>query len=177
MLAMTNMTLRQGTADDLDAVNALIEAAIMKWNLPERVKRLSAPSYRYNGHDLEHLTLLVAESAAGDLVGVATWEPAERDDTPEHQRGLLLHGLYVHPAHHHQGIGTRLLESALQAGLAGGYDGVLVKANKVAQEFFAARGLRLLRVERPGRDYPYRYWSTLKAGPCKACIPIRSDMT
>ncbi len=160
---MTNdIRLRQGTADDLEAVNALIQAAIMTWDLPERVKRLSLPSYRYDAQDLEHLVLIIAESATGDMMGIATWEPAETEVTPESQEGLLLHGLYVHPEQHHKGIGGRLLDAVLQAGREDGYDGLLVRANKDAQGFFAAKGLQPLPVARPGRDYPYRFWFDLK---------------
>ncbi len=164
---MSQITLHQGTADDLDRVNSVVEAALMTWNLPERVKRLSAPSYRYNIHDLEHLTLLVAETEAGDPLGVAAWEAAERSDTPAQRRGLLLHGIYVDPRHHRQGIGGRLLGAALDAARQGGYDGLLVKANKDAQGFFAAMGLQPLPIERPGRDYPYRFWFdfTAATGP------------
>ncbi len=154
---MTNITLRQGTVNDLQAVNAVIGAAIMTWDLPERVKRLSAPSYRYHAQDLEHLTLMVAESAVGELIGIAAWEPAETGDTPEQQKGLLLHGIYVDPKLHHQGIGGRLLEAALEAGRHGDYDGLLVRASKDAQGFFAAHGLQQLSVRKPG-DYPHRYW-------------------
>lgn len=161
-----NIKLRQGTADDLEAVNALIEAAIITWDLPDRVKRLSLPSYCYRAHDLEHLVLVIAESATGDMMGIATWEPAETEDMPENQAGLLLHGIYVHPVQHHKGIGGRLLDAVLQAGREeDGYDGLLVKANKDAQGFFAAKGLQPLPVEHPGRDYPYRYWFDFKALP------------
>jgi predicted N-acetyltransferase YhbS len=163
MKSSSKTILRFGSTDDLDAVNTLVEAAIMTWDLPERVKRLSVPSYRYNNHDLEHLKLVIVESATGDIMGIATWEPADAADTPQNQKGLLLHGLYVHPEHHYQGIGSRLLEVALDAGRQVGYDGLLVKANKDAKGFFAARGLRRLTVERPG-DYPYRFWFEFKAG-------------
>jgi GNAT superfamily N-acetyltransferase len=135
--------------------------AIMTWDLPDRVKRLSAPSYRYHAHDLEHLTLVIAEDS-GDMMGIATWEAAEPADVPSDHRGLLLHGIYVHPEHHRQGAGSRLLAVALQAGREDGYDGLRVKANKDAQGFFAAKGLQPLPVKRPGRDYPYRFWFDFK---------------
>ncbi len=157
-----DISLRQGTADDLDAVNTLIQAAIMTWDLPDRVKRLSTTSYCYNVHDLEHLTLVIAESATGDMMGVVTWEPAEIEDTPESQEGLLLHGIYVHPVQHHKGIGSRLLQAAIEAGRKDDYGGLLVRANKDAQGFFVAKGLQPLPVARPGRDYPYRFWFDLK---------------
>ena len=161
--SLVNIRLRRGKTDDLDAVNAIIHAAIMTWDIPERVKRLSLPIYRYNAHDLEHLTLIIAESNAGEMVGIATWEDADAADVPGGQRGLLLHGIYVHPEQRQRGIGSRLLEAALQAGREKDFDGLLVKANPDAQGFFLGRGLMPLAMEHPGREYPYRYWFDLRA--------------
>jgi GNAT superfamily N-acetyltransferase len=149
---------RPAQDEDIAALNGVIARAVMSWNLPERVKRLSLPSYRYQPHDLGHLHLVVAEDAAHEIVGVAAWEEANPRDTPAGKRGLLLHGLYVDPANQHQGIGSRLLDAALAAAREGGYDGLLVKAQADANGFFAARGLMRLPVENPERDYPHRYW-------------------
>jgi hypothetical protein len=63
--------LRQAAAADLDAVNAVIERAVMTWQLPERVKRLAMPSYRYGPHDLAHLHLVVADDNVHGIIGVA----------------------------------------------------------------------------------------------------------
>ena len=52
--------LRPLAAADLDSTNAVIEAAMMTWSLPKRLKRLSLSSYRYDPTDLEHLTLMGA---------------------------------------------------------------------------------------------------------------------
>jgi GNAT superfamily N-acetyltransferase len=163
MPADTAIRLRPLTAGDLEPANAVIEAAIMSWGLPDRVKRLSLPSYRYEPHDLDHLTLKGAEDSAGSLVGVAAWEPANRAETPNDRRGLLLHGIYVIPTLHRGGVGSRLLDAALRAARAGGFDGLLVKATRGAQGFFRAKGLSPLPVENAARDYPYRFWKALTA--------------
>jgi GNAT superfamily N-acetyltransferase len=148
---------------DLDAANAVIEAAIMTWHLPDRVKRLSLPSYRYDAHDLEHLKLMGAVDEADAIVGVASWEPASVADTPSGANGLLLHGIYVIPTLHKSGIGSRLLDAAIKAAHQGGFDGLLVKANPDAQGFFSAKGLQPLSTQDAGRDYPYRFWRDLRA--------------
>ena len=83
-------TLRRGKTADLEGCNAVIEAAVMSWDLPERVKRLSLPNYRYDAHDLEHLDLRVAEESLRGIVGVAAWEPAAARDAPQGTNGLLL---------------------------------------------------------------------------------------
>lgn len=156
------ITLRPAGLADLDALNGVVERAFMTWKLPERVKRLSLPSYRYSAIDLDFQHLVVAETATG-IVGVAAWEAAEARDLPLGLRGLLLHGLYVDPTHSRQGIGSRLLDAALLAARTQGYDGLLVKAQADALGFFAARGMRLLPVYDPDRDYPHRYWQAVDA--------------
>ena len=165
MQTPADIRLRFAQTGDLDDLNAVIEAAVMGWNLPERVKRLSLPSYRYQEHDLDHLRLLIAETGTDGIVGVAAWEPAAAGDAPTGAKAMLLHGLYVAPRRQLGGIGTRLLEAAATAARQAGCDGLLVKANPDAQGFFAHRGLDRLLVEDPTRDYPYRYWLPLSDGP------------
>jgi GNAT superfamily N-acetyltransferase len=155
------LRIRPARADEFPVLNGVIERAVMTWQLPERVKRLSLPSYRYQPHDLTHLHVVVAEDAAKELAGVAAWEPADRRDVASAKRGLLLHGLYVDPPKQRQGIGSQLLDAALAAADAGGFDGLLVKAQSDARGFFAARGLMHLPVENPQRDYPHRYWKAV----------------
>lgn len=154
----TGFHLRPAHAADLPALNGVIERAIASWPLPERVKRLTLPSYRYQPHDLDHLHLVLAEVAGGLAVGVAAWEPAHPRDLPAGQRGLLLHGLYVDPDRQRRGVGSRLLDAAATAARAQDLDGVLVKAQAAAVAFFKSRGLQALPVEDPARDYPHRFW-------------------
>lgn len=150
--------LRTVTPADLDDVNAVIQRAVMTWNLPERVKRLVMPTYLYGAHDLDHLGMLLAMDTHGTVIGVAAWEPAAERDCPAGRKGLLLHGLYVDPEQQGHGVGSLLLEAAAQHGHSEGCDGLLVKAQADAVGFFQSRGLRQIPVHAPGRDYPNRYW-------------------
>jgi GNAT superfamily N-acetyltransferase len=156
--------LRQARHEDFAALNGVIERAVMTWQLAERVKRLSLPSYRYHPHDLGHLHILVAEDAEHTIIGVAAWEPASPRDLPVGQRGLLLHGLYVDPMHLRRGVGTHLLGAALAAAQAQaqGFDGLLVKAQADANGFFEKQGMQRLPVEDPARDYPHRFWQAVR---------------
>ncbi len=157
-LTAPEIKLRPCERSDLEAVNAVIERAVMTWDLPERVKRLSLATYRYTEHDLEHLHLVLAESGVGAVLGVAAWEDAAANDTPERCGGLLLHGLYVDPAVHRTGVGSRLLSAAQQAVRERGLAGLLVKAQRGAEGFFLASGFQPLTVQDPARDYPHRFW-------------------
>ena len=151
--------LRPATPADLDAINAVIERAVMTWNLPERVKRLTLPSYRYSAHDLDHLHMVLAEDAGHAVLGIAAWEPASARDLPAGKTGLLLHGLYVDPDRQHQGIGRQLLAAGVAAAREQGYNGVLVKAQADAEPFFLAQGLHRIECIDPARDYALRYWA------------------
>jgi GNAT superfamily N-acetyltransferase len=153
--------LRPAGATDLRQVNRLIETAIDTWRLPARVKRLSKPVYLYSKYDLDFLELVVAEANDGNIIGVAAWEQAEPHDAPAGRSALLLHGIYVAPDHHRKGVGTRLFETAEKAACSRGLDGVLVKAQPGAQEFFFALGLDRVPVEDQRRDYPHRFWKSV----------------
>jgi N-acetylglutamate synthase-like GNAT family acetyltransferase len=150
-------TLRTARRADLPDLNGVIERAVMTWRLPERVKRLSLPLYRYNESDLGHLEVCIAEDEAR-IAGVAAWEPADPADLPEGSSGLLLHGLYVDPVRKGEGRGTRLLEACLGRARDLGLDGVLVRVQSDAEAFFRARGLERLPVRDATRDYALRYW-------------------
>lgn len=151
---------RDGHEPDLLAVNALIAAAIDTWNLPARVKRLALPVYRYTPEDLGHLTLRVVEATAG-IIAVAAWEPADPRDLPGPGSGVLLHGLYVHPARHRRGLGTKLLADGARAARDGGHDGILVRAQADAESFFRNRGFERLPIRDQARDYAARLWLPL----------------
>ncbi len=60
MSIQDDITLRSATAVDLSAINVVIDAAVMTWQLLEGVKRLVVPSYRYRIEDLRFLTLIFA---------------------------------------------------------------------------------------------------------------------
>lgn len=129
----------------------------MGWALPERVKRLALPSYRYDAHDLSHLQLWVAETGQG-IVGVAALDTAPARELPAGAAsGLLLHGLYVHPGHQQQGLGTRLLQTVEQQVQARQLDGLLVRAQRDAGRFFIHQGLQAIDTD-DNDDYPHRYW-------------------
>ena len=157
-MSPAKVKIRSPQKQELDAINQVIEAAIMTWDLPERVKRLSLASYRYNELDFKHLSIAIAEDQQGRIVGVAAWEDTDPRDTPNNGKALLLHGLYVDPSHHRQGIGSLLLDAAKQAVMQQGYDGLLVKAQEDASEFFLVQGMTRLPVDDPDRHYANRFW-------------------
>ena len=155
-------TLRPAGPFDLLAVNGVIERAIHTWELPARVKRLCMPLYRYSEHDLDFLDLVVAEAESIGIIGVAAWEEADPGDAPANHSALLLHGIYVVPDQQRKRVGTRLFEAAEMAASLGGFDGLLVKAQPCAGDFFRALGLERVPVQDSSRDYSHRFWKSLK---------------
>ena len=159
---MNMFQLRKAITHDLPAINQVIEAAVMTWDLSDRVKRLSLPSYYYNEIDLQHFEIMVAEQAK-QIVGVAAWEKADSKDTPVQQNSLLLHGLYVHPDVKNQGIATQLLHAAENTAQSQGLNGLLVKAQTDAIGFFIKQGMVPVKVLDPTRDYANRLWKPVFA--------------
>ena len=73
----TDIDIRPAWQADLEAINRVIEAAVMTWHLPDRVKRLSLPCYRYDNVDLDHLDIVLAEDGRQNIIGIAAWEQAD----------------------------------------------------------------------------------------------------
>jgi len=158
----TTVTLLYPDAQELAGINRVIEAAIMTWDLPDRVKRLALPSYRYSDIDRRILGFLVARNPRSRIVGLASWEPLEEKDSPHGQTALLLHGLYVDPALHRQGIGRALIDALLAQMAVAGRDGLLVKAQRDAVAFFSACGFLPLPVHDESRQYTHRLWKPVR---------------
>ena len=153
---------------DLPAVNAIIEQSLRSWTTTERVKRLALPIYRYQQEDLDHMWLLVAKSQEGNLAGVAALEEADKQDLPQQDNGILLHGIYVKPQFMGRGVGGELLEASAGIARSLGYRGLLVKAVRQSTGFFERYGLQAIRAT-SSSDYPHRYWlataSTIRNHP------------
>ena len=145
---------------DLEAINRVIESAVMTWHLPDRVKRLSLPCYRYDSVDLDHFDIVLAKHGMKNIIGIAAWEQADAKELPAGSRALSLHGLYVHPSHHQQGIGSILFRVVEEAVCNRGFDGLLIKAQQGANGFFISQGMQRLQTNDPLHQYANRFWKS-----------------
>ena len=153
------MKIRSACKDDLNKINQTIELAVMTWQLPERVKRLALPSYRYNEVDLGHYDIVVAE-ADNRIIGVVAWD-TEPHQGPANILSLLLHGIYVHPEYQRQSVGRKLFNAAEEAARGKKRNGILVKAQIEAEGFYQSQGLSKLETQDIERDYAVQYWKPL----------------
>lgn len=150
--------LRSACVQDLEAINIVIRNAISDWDLPERVKRLSLPSYTYDQHDLSVMGMVVAEDLEGEICGVAAWEASRAKDVPRGKSGFLLHGLYVEPKSQSRGVGAALLDAVISAAKAENLDGVLIKAQPAAVSFFQMHGGEKVSNREQGQAYAHLIW-------------------
>ncbi len=155
----TKVTLRAAKPDDLMFINGIIETAVMSWELPERVKRLSLPNYRYTADHFDKMSLFLAlEKETSDVLGVMACCEADAEDLPADRQGMLLHGIYVDPVNHREGIGKKLVTHAIKAARKAQAEGLIVKAQPDALGFFESVGFARLPVEDPESDFRNRFW-------------------
>lgn len=136
---MWSKSIRQGQFNDIASINSIIRAAVLGWDLSDRVKRLALPSLYYDELDFTHLHFLVAESSVVDesqcsVVGVIVWDLSAAPDS------VLVHGLFVRPDYQNRSLGRSLL-GFLEDHLAkSGVIEIRVKAQKGAVGFFNRQG-------------------------------------
>ncbi len=159
--ARTSIRLRQARAPDLQNVNNLIAAAIDTWSLADRVKRISLPLYRYHEDDLRDMQLVVAHSSDDEIFGVAALDHAYATDLFDGLQTSVLHGLYVAPNLHRNGVGSVLLEQIEDMTRSNDTEVLLVKARPEAISFFSSHGFESLPARDHRRDYPYQLYKRL----------------
>jgi len=138
---MPKLKLRTARAADIDQVNQVIFEAIGTWRIADRVRELSRHAYRYDESDLEHGELRLLVDASDQTIGIAHWDQATPADTPVGSASAaILHGLYLMPAFHGQGLGRQLLSDAINRASHAGHDALALRAQRDAEPFFLSQG-------------------------------------
>ena len=146
-MSNNHINYRQAQLQDLDAINLVVENAVMNWPLAERVKRLSLNVLTYDATDFQYFTGYVAVS--NDMIlGFALWDA----NSP----AALLHGLYVKPKMQSKGIGTQLMDLVIGAAKEHGKSSILVRAERVSCHYFERQGLNKIK-DTSDNPYPYLY--------------------
>lgn len=138
------MNVQKASEKDLEEFNRVITDAVMQWDLPDRVKRLSLSSFHYDVHDLQHMDIYVAKDDEQTIIGVIA---CEMTDLPSE---ILLHGIFVRPNDQRKGVGKLLLETVEQNLPSSMIRTIVVKPQKGAQSFFRALGFE--RVKSHGKN-------------------------
>ena len=160
-MRLEDVTIRLASLQDLDELNQVVEQAIMSWRLPDRVKRLALPSYRYNDLDIQHMEILVAVGPNKAIIGLAAWELHDQYRDAPLTPAILLHGIYVLPEYQRHGVGSHLLKMVEETARSTGLSGVLTKAQSDAVGFFRAKGYSQLPTGPAPNDFPNRYWKSM----------------
>ena len=145
---------RRARPSDLDAINRLINLAVMNWPLPNRLKRRAVPVMQYDLVDFDHFDLFVCERG-NDILGVSAV-----DLTFAPTKGLL-HGLYVLPIIRGHGIGKQLMQLGFGWAADNQLESVLMKAEGVSVSYFQKLGFEPLKGLGPN-DYPYQFEKDLR---------------
>ena len=107
---------------------------------------------------LADFSLLYGTSDGG--TNVAAWEQADAKKLPAGSKALSLHGIYVDPSCHRQGIGSKLFRVVEEVVCKYGFDGLMLKAQQGASGFFLSQGMQRLHVNDPLHQYTNRFWKS-----------------
>ena len=158
---------------ELDAARSIISDAIEAWPTPARLKRNVIPVLAYDRSDLDDYEILLVRDA-GEPVAITAWQRQAIKGIPGLPRSSLLHGLYIARPCQKRGIGTALLVAVARRAMMAGHEGLLVKAERFAINYFEQCGFRRLQEldcldglsTKSGGRYPHQFW--------QACASILS---
>jgi GNAT superfamily N-acetyltransferase len=163
-----DLTIARAGSADLGQIAAVIASAIDAWPASARLKRAVLPVLTYDEQDLaDHEILLVRE--LDRTIAVGAWQPESRMTDPDDRISTLLHGLYVARETQTQGLGRWLQGAIASRAQEAGFNGLHVKAERFARDYFVRCGYRQLQSqEQPAATqaaYPYWFWQACTSIP------------
>ena len=158
MSSQPSLTHRLAGRDDLNALRALMEAAICELQKPFLDEQQIASSRAIMGLDTQLIddgTYFVVEDN-GELAGCGGWSRRATlyggDQTPGRSAALLdpandaarVRAMYTHPAHARKGVGRLILSLCEQAARAEGFRRVELMATLAGEPLYRACGYAVL---------------------------------
>ena len=139
------IALRPAEVGDLPAICRLhalsFEALAIAEHSPAQVAAHTAltlaPEYQI---DVRQSHLMLAISAAGEIVATAGWI-----EVPEEPGTARVRKVFVHPDWARRGLASRLVQDAERRALAAGFRRMVVRANRNAVPFYRKLGYQPLR--------------------------------
>jgi len=155
------VAIRPAHRSDLDAINAVVEAAVMSWASTNQVRPGTVPDCSYHAIDLDLSMLLLVIGSQRHILGVVACGSADPVDTePGHNNALRLDGPYIHPAHDHQGIHGQLLDEARALARRQGRNGLLIQPRVPALDLLKAISMNTPPASDEQPHSPH-YWQSL----------------
>ena len=148
------LTHRLARRDDIDALRALMDAAISELQKPFLDESQIASSRTIMGLDTQLIddgTYVIVE-ADGDLAGCGGWSRRAtlygRDETPGRSAALLdpakdaarIRAMYTHPVHVRKGVGRLILSVCEEAARSEGFTRVELMATMAGVPLYRATG-------------------------------------
>lgn len=108
------VAIRPAQRSDLDAINRVVEGAVLSWAHDAHVKLHSLPDLRYRSVDLDLAILLVVIGSHQHVLGVVSCACASTASTGGESpyNVLRLDGPYIDPDYRGTDIGLQLLDEA-----------------------------------------------------------------
>ena len=137
------------------SVNQVVADSMRRWNLSERLYRVSVPAYQYSPADwIDHAFYGVEDPDLNAVIVLSIIDEVVKVSG----RATLIHGLYVKRACQGQGYGRALIEVARAWARSQKTNGLFIRAHASAVGYFEHLGFEQQPVRDPERDYPHRMW-------------------
>lgn len=150
------VAIRPAHRSDLDAINGVVEAAVLSWARAIHLKPGTLPDCRFSAADLDRCMLLLVVGSQRHILGVAACGCAEADDTDPADNPLRLDGPYVHPDHHRHDVGLQIVAEASALARRQGRNCLLVQPRVHDEQFLPVMGMPSpSTTERSHRDCGY----------------------
>ena len=153
-MTSTNLTHRLARRDDIDALSALLDAAISELQKPFLDENQIASSRTFMGLDtllIDDGTYFIVE-ADGEIAGCGGWSRRATlyggDRSPGRSAALLdptkdaarIRAMYTHPRHTRKGVGRLILSLCEEAARSEGFKSVELMATMSGEPLYRACG-------------------------------------
>ena len=133
-------------------INQIMQEAVSRWQLTDRLLRLTLPLLRYQDEDFKTMSIsMVSENK--EPLGFVSWHHVQttRHSIPD---SLSLHGLYIRPEAQARGFGKQLLFYAENHARAVGASRLELKAWRDAESYFRNLGFAAKDSIEQEKHYP-----------------------
>ena len=140
----------KGNTGTLESANSVIRSAVASWDLPERLKRLSAPVLQYSEIDLKDYEYALCIYRRR-VIATAFWRIIHWQDR------IDLHGLFTAKPWQGIGAGGQLQKYIVENSGHPSLNHIYVKAHRCATSYFESTGYKKINPDEHASLYPHQY--------------------